>query len=131
MRRLAFLLILMCVAAWAQQPPRRTKKRWLLSVAVFVAAGVADAHSSYGGLEANPLLRSADGRLRARGVGIKFGLLGAVAGAECLIIRKNPEAANTVFVANLAGTAALTAVAVRNYRVWAAERALRPSGGAR
>lgn len=117
MRKLALLLILVCATAWAQEPPKRTKKRWLVSVAVLLAAGAADVHSSYGGYEANPLLRSADGRLRVRGVGIKFGLLGAVAGVEYLMIRKHPEAAGTAFVSNLAGASALTAIALRNYRV--------------
>ena len=128
MRGLALLLIL-TTAAWAQEAPKRSKKRWLVSVAVLVAAGAADVHSSYGGYEANPLLRSADGRLRVRGVGIKFGLLGAAVGVEYLMIRKHPEAAGTAFVANLAGAAALTAVALRNYRFRGAE-ALRLSGGA-
>mgnify|MGYP001590095481 CR=1 FL=1 len=130
MRKLALLLLLICASVWAQEPPRRTKKRWLLSVAALIAAGAADTHSSYGGYEANPLLRSADGRLRARGVAIKFGLLGGAIATEYLIIRKHPETGDTAFVANLAATSALTAVAVRNYRFRGAE-ALRPSGGAR
>jgi hypothetical protein len=123
--------VLLCAVVWADPPPKRGKRRWLVSIVALVAAGAADVHSSYGGYEANPLLRSANGRLEVRGVAIKFGLLGAVAGVEHLIIRKRPEAANTACVSNLAATAALTAVAVRNDRVRAAEELrLRLNGGA-
>jgi len=117
MNRLALCLILCYSLTWAADPPKRSKKRWVLSVAALVAAGAADVGTSYGGYEGNPLLRSADGRLKVRGVAIKFGLLGAVIGVERLILRKHPEAERTAVVSNLIGAGALTGIAVRNYRL--------------
>jgi len=83
-------------------------------VAVVVAAS-SDAASSWGMREANPILRSHDGRFRTRGVVLKFGFTGAWLVIEnCVFAKRNVKKAT---VANFAVTGVVAGVSVRNWRL--------------
>lgn len=90
---------------------------WKWTAAALVAGTAADAASSYGRFEANPLLRGRDGRFGSRGIAIKIGAAGGTLLIERLIIRKNRRAARAFGFVNLAGAGTFGAVAVRNWRV--------------
>lgn len=71
------------------------KKRWLtpyrISQIAIVGAMTADIASSWGCAEANPLLRSADGRFYAKGTAIKVGVTSAGLLMTHLLKRKFPK----------------------------------------
>lgn len=89
---------------------------WKLSVAVLVAANAADAVSSHGMIESNPIL----GRgvySDARGALLKAGIVGSVILAEHLVIRRHSSAAKPLVIVNLAVAGATGAAAVHNWRL--------------
>lgn len=88
---------------------------WRASVVALVAASAVDAHSSWGKLEANPVVAGRDGRFGARSLGMKVGLTSAVVVVQHWLIKKNPGAARGLSIANLGLTAAHAAIAVHNY----------------
>jgi hypothetical protein len=83
-----------------------------LSRIAIVAASTADAASSWGGFEANPLLRSSNGRFGVRGSAIKFGVL-----AAWLLATRKHKYEPVVVYGNFAAAGALSGVAVRNWRI--------------
>ena len=105
------LVFAACLPLAAQDRPL-----YWASVAAVTAANVADVHSSLGKLEANPLLRSADGRFGSRGVTIKSGIAAGNIGVQALILRRWPKARKAAAIANFIAAGALVAVAARNYR---------------
>jgi len=74
-------------------------------------------HSSFGGNEANPLLRSSNGQFAGRGIAIKGAVVGAAIGAQWLLIRKNPKSAGYAAGVNFAAAAVTGAIVVRNYQI--------------
>jgi len=88
---------------------------WRASVVTLLAATTADAHSSFGRLEANPLLRGRDGRFDLRGVAIKGGISGGAILVQYLLLRKHPRAEGAASVANFVFAGALGGVAAYNY----------------
>ena len=86
------------------------------SVAAVTAAQTLDMHSSWGKYEANPLLRSPDGRFGVRGVAVKSSIAVGSLGVQTLILRKWPKARKAAVVINFAAAGAISVVAVRNYR---------------
>ena len=83
-----------------------------LSRIALVAASAADTASSWGGFEANPLLRSHDGRFGARGSAIKFGVL-----AVWLLASRKHQSEPVVVYGNFAAAGLLSGVAARNWRI--------------
>lgn len=88
---------------------------WRYSVAALTAASVADAHSSWGHAERNPILAGADGRFGARGVAIKCGLVAAVVGVQYIALRRWPRLGRRLAVINFSAAGATAGAAARNY----------------
>ena len=86
------------------------------SLAALVTANAVDVHSSWGHVEANPLLgygRTFDGRSAA----IKGGIVGGLMLTQWLIARRNPSAKRKLAIINFAVAGGVGAVAYRNYEV--------------
>jgi hypothetical protein len=94
-----------------------TKKRWELSLLPLLAAHSLDAGSSWRHREANALLASSDGEFGMKGVGIKFGILGAAVAAEYFLMKNHPKLANFIIRANRTNAVITTGFAVHNYVV--------------
>jgi len=94
----------------------RSKKLLIASFAAVSAAEFADSASSWGKLEANPVL----GRSRF-GFGqtsIKFGAVSAILGGQHLLVRHHgPAAYKAMAIANFAAAGGLGYVAVHNSRI--------------
>lgn len=128
--RLMALLLTLAAVALAQplaqpstqyrmvDPPKRFSRDTALlntSYAAMVGANVADAVTSHGKYEANPILRGADGRYDStRGTLLKAAVIGGLIGTQYLITRKRPEWKRTLAWANFAIAGGLSAVAVHN-----------------
>ena len=104
----------------SEAPPSRDIHRphrmWKASLAVMAAASAADLLTSMGKRERNPLLQSADGRFRARGMAIKSAITGGAIASQMFLLRKNPEATPYAAAANFALSGLFTSVAVHNLR---------------
>jgi hypothetical protein len=103
------------VQPWDNAPRRR--RQWVISLAPLFASEALDAASSYGRREQNPLLAGADGSFGMRAAGIKFGVVGALAGGEYLVVRKHPAAAKFFTVVNWVTAGATTGLAIHNFRL--------------
>ena len=118
-------------ANFAERADRRLHRNrtlWLVSIPVFLAANILDAHSSWGKPEQNVFLQGQSGRFDGRSVSIKLGLAGGIIGGEYSLIRlfrKNHQTQNGAYAtsawSNFIGGGALAAVAVHNYRAHAAD----------
>ena len=113
------LVLTLAANCFAASPATKTtsKKLWLLSAAVLVAASFADAHTSLGRPEANPLLRNGRGDFSpARAVALKSAAVGGTLALEICLSRSRPHLRRAGSVVNFASAAALTAAAARNSR---------------
>jgi hypothetical protein len=93
------------------------QKLWSASVASVVAANVADAATSLGRYEGNPLLRNAQGRLSpGRVVLIKASGTGGLLLLQCILRRRMPHQRleKPAAIINFTAAAAVGAVAYRN-----------------
>ncbi|MBL8233386.1 MAG: hypothetical protein JNL98_33125 [Bryobacterales bacterium] len=99
---------------------------WKVSVALLAASSVVDVHSSWGRLEANPVLRGPNGRFGMQGVVLKTMIASGVLGAQYLILRNHPKAAKYGAVTNMVMAGVITAAAMSNYH----RNAGVPRGGA-
>jgi hypothetical protein len=63
-------------------------RQWAISLAPLFASEALDAASSYGMRELNPLLASPNGGFGTQATGLKFGVIGALAGAEYFLVRE-------------------------------------------
>lgn len=99
---------------------------WKVSVALLAASSVADVHSSWGRLEANPVLRGPNGRFGMQGVVLKTMIASGVLGAQYLLLRNHPRAAKYGAVTNLIMAGVISAAAMSNYH----RNAGVPRGGA-
>lgn len=90
-------------------------KRHLGDSAIHLGATSLDAASSWGRPELHPLLRSADGRFGARGLGGKLAVYGAVEVTKWLLLRRG-ERGRWVRSLSLGPAAAFGGVAARNWR---------------
>ena len=123
MTRPAIALLTLCLAASAEtynwSEPRTTspgsRTVWRASAIALLLATAADAHSSYGRHEANPLLRSRDGRFDNRGIALKGLITGGALGAQWLLFRKHEGAVKVAAISNFAAAATLSSVAIRNH----------------
>src|SRR5258708_39772151 len=82
------------------------KKLWKWSVGILAAANAADAMTSIGRRELNPVLGT--GQFGPRATGVKIGISAATIGAQYLILRRKPEAMRKAAYVNfgMAGAAA-------------------------
>lgn len=94
-----------------------TARALTLSVALCAAANAADAHSSWRGTEANPLLADGAGRFSHRGLAVKGGIAALNIGVQYIVIRKWPRLSKPLSYLNFTGAAFTGAVAARNYGV--------------
>lgn len=122
-RTAAFLLLFtLLLVPSASAADRRTRWHtvWRVSQVLLAAADAADAASSWGKYEVNPLMRTGH-RFSYGSLAIKLGVLAGGLGAQHYIQRKAPERTPLLASANLAAAAALGIVAHRNMRVPAAK----------
>lgn len=95
----------------------RWHRQWAISLAPLFASEALDAASSYGMRELNPLLAGANGGFGMKATGIKFGVVGALAGAEYFMVRKHPASAKFFSIVNWVTAGATTGLAVHNFGV--------------
>jgi hypothetical protein len=93
----------------------RWRRQWAISLAPLFASQALDAASSYGMRELNPLLAGSNGGFGMKATTIKFGVIGALAGAEYLIVRKHPASAKFFTIVNWVTAGGTTGVAVHNF----------------
>jgi len=91
------------------------RRQWAISLAPLFASEALDAASSYGMREVNPLLASPNGGFGMKATGIKFGVIGALAGVEYVLVKKYPRSAKVFTIVNWTTAGATTAMAVHNY----------------
>jgi hypothetical protein len=119
-QRIAVLLILFAglipPVAPAADRPSRWRAVWHVSEALLAGANAADAASSWGKNEANPLVRAGP-QFSYGSLAIKLGALGGALAAQHYILRKAPEHTPLIASANLATAALLCVVAERNMHV--------------
>lgn len=120
MSKMVMVLFLATLVPTDVHAESRWARVWKWSQAALVAASVADVASSYGHMEANPLLRSTGGRFRARGLTIKMGVVGGILAAQHLQVKlrgRDRAPYGIMAVANITASAATATVAVRNWRL--------------
>lgn len=93
------------------------QKRWIVSLAPLAVSQSLDTVSSYGRRELNPLLASPNGGFGMKAAGIKFGVTGALAGAEYFLIKKYPRSAKFFTIVNWTAAGATSALAVHNFQL--------------
>jgi hypothetical protein len=122
-RTAVFLLLLIGLilpAASAADRPSRWRAVWRVSQALLAGADAADAASSWGKNEANPLVRAGP-HFSYGSLAIKLGALTGGLAAQHYVLRKAPDQTPLFAAANLAAAAALSVVAARNMHVPAAK----------
>src|SRR5262249_51890932 len=97
-----------------QPEPRKTglSAVWQISVAALAAASAADVHSSWGRLEANPVLAGPNGRFGMQGVALKSAIAGGVVAAQYLMLRNHPKASKYGAWVNFGMAGVISAAAV-------------------
>jgi hypothetical protein len=125
--RIIFFLCVAAIAALGQEKSlvpsaveasKPELRLWKFSTAALIAASAADVASSYGRCcEANPILASSDRTFGNRGLAIKSASVGGQLLLQYMVVRKNPRLAKVLSYVNFGSAGALTAVAVRNYRI--------------
>ncbi len=95
----------------------RWRRQWAISLAPLFASQALDAASSYGMRELNPLLAGSNGGFGMKATAIKFGVIGALAAAEYLVVTKHPASAKFFTIVNWATAGGTTGLAVHNYRL--------------
>ena len=99
------------------RPGAKPSRLWRISVAALAAGSAADAWSSWGRAEANPLLQGPGGRFSTKALGFKAAVAGGSVAAQWLILRKRPETARAAALTNFGMTAAFAGVAARNHSI--------------
>jgi len=102
---------------YPRQSEPKWRRQWAISLAPLVASQSLDAASSYGMRELNPLLASPNGGFGMKATGVKFGVIGVLAGTEYLLVRKYPRSAKFFAIVNWTTAGATTGLAVHNYRL--------------
>lgn len=120
MRRIATYLVLLLglilPAASAADRSSRWHTLWRVSQVMLAAGDAADATSSWGKIEANPLVRSGQ-RFSYGSLTIKMLALGGGLAAQRYIVRKAPSKTRLFATANLAAAGMLGIVADHNMHV--------------
>src|SRR5262245_15048516 len=104
-QKLVGLAVILGLFSAQSQAEERHSKLWRVSAAVLGAVTIADVQSSIGRPEGNPFLASANGRFTGQGVALKGAAVGAMIGAQWLMLRRNPHAAKYAAGANFAASA--------------------------
>jgi hypothetical protein len=115
MRKCIVIVLLCCAGLQGQDLKSRTKKLFAASIAAVTAAAVADAGTSWGKAESNPVLGQS--RFGASQAGIKIGLVSAALAGQYLVMRHHSRAAGTFAAINFASAGVLGAVAAHNSTV--------------
>lgn len=100
-----------------ESPHPEGRRLWKWSAVVLAGALAADSASSWNRYEANPLLRSADGRFQGGNLALKAGIAGGGLLAQWLILRKRPEAARAASTVNFSAAGLLGGAAIHNLHV--------------
>jgi hypothetical protein len=114
------LLLLMAVSCWSQtqlHPSLGQKPKgsfWKASVAALVAATAADAGSSIGRRELNPMLAGSDGRFGMRGIAVKGFITGGALGIQYLFLHKSLGGSKAAGIANLGMASVYSSAAAHN-----------------
>ena len=116
-KKLVLVFLIGSLATLQAEEAKRHSKLWKISAAVLASVTIADVQSSVGRYEANPLLRSHDGRFGNRGMALKGALVGAALGTQWLVLKKNPQASAYAATANFAAAAVTGAVVARNHTI--------------
>jgi hypothetical protein len=112
---LLFTFVLLPVVSAADRPSR-WRAVWRVSQALVAGANAADATSSWGKNEANPLVRAGQ-RFSYGSLAIKVVAVGGGLAAQHYVLRRTPEYTPWLASANLAAAAMLGAVAGHNMQV--------------
>ena len=97
--------------------PRFQLKPFHIAEMIAIGGIATDVATSWGCVEANPLLRSADGRFGGQGLAIKVGVTGGMIAMAHWLHRKHPSLDRPMgFALGLAG-GSLHALAIRNHSV--------------
>lgn len=99
----------------------RSATIWKISIATALAASAFDAASSMGKSEQNPLLQSSNGTFGAKGIAVKFSLMGASLVPQ-LILRKRTDLRKIFTIINFGDTAMFATIGVHNLGVKAAQQ---------
>ncbi len=116
--RKCIVIVLLCSAGLqaAEGVQNRAKKLFVASVAALTSAATADAATSWGKSETNPILGRSQFGMRQ--TGIKFGMVSAAVVGQCFILRHTHGKVTTGFAAlNFASAGVLGAVALHNSTV--------------
>ena len=98
----------------ATQGASKPNRELAYALTAHAAGSALDGWSSWGKMEANSLLRGADGRFGWRGVGIKAAIFGGQAAGSVLIARKSPRYRKAVIAASWVSTGIYLGVALGN-----------------
>jgi len=113
MRKGTIILLLCGLSLQAQDMKSRAKALFAASVATVSAATLADAGTSWGKAETNPILGQS--RFGASQIGVKLGLVSAAMAGQYLLMRHSKAQLAKAFTAiNFAGAGVLGAVAYHN-----------------
>lgn len=110
----AIVFALLSLPGWAGET--RKAKIWRISMVVLGGATTADAYSSWGKREANPLLQTTSGQFGARSVALKASFTGAAMFMQWRLARKDPKITPYLATANFAAAAIFTGAAARALR---------------
>lgn len=94
----------------------KSNKLWVGSIFALIGGSAADAATSWGKYESNPLLASSNGRFGARGLSFKMGLTGAAIVPQ-ILLRKHQQSKTRFAVFNFVGAGAFTGIAIHNLGV--------------
>ena len=119
----AFLLLIVFFlpVASAADRPGRWRALWHASEALLVAGNTADAATSWGKYETNPMLRTGS-RFSYGSLAIKLGMVTGTIAVQHYVVRKSPNQVRYFAPANLAAAVAFGAIAAHNTTVPAARR---------
>ena len=116
----AILLVSSTILSGQAMEEGQRKGKWhklrKISEIVLLGANAADAHSSWGRVEANPLLANSQGRFGAKGVAIKGAIVGGWLGMQRLLNRQGKHDKKFA-IANFAVAGGFGTIAVRNYQL--------------
>lgn len=99
-----------------ERPIGRPGTMWKVSLAALAISAAADALSSYGKRELNPVLSSRDGRFGGRGIAIKSLVTGSAIAGQWFLVRRAPETRRLAAIANFGMAGVFTAASVHNLR---------------
>jgi len=110
------LLIFLAVPAQAEAASNKWRKVWKISLVVMTSANFADAASSYGKAETNPILAS-NGQFGRKTLALKVGIVAGLTIAEIVLHHKRPEVERVAALLNFAVAGSFSAAAIHNINI--------------